>query len=449
MLDRVRVSVRSTSKSSGSRRTGVPPPAPGDGVAQRPLDVEVEGVAPLVGLGVVGALVARALPLDLRGGPPGPSPAWRTGRRGRCWPMARRPRGVSSSRPSRFSMSPASVSMPGQLGQPLQAAGGVVAQQLAGHVDVDLGQGARATGPTTAGSRAGRGRPAASMRSAASRHAQRVATAAARLEPAVPALAREGALEVLREAVDLPAQVHVVEELGRQGRSWARCSGESEFMKRLHRRHPPGHGLQQLVEGLRVLGEEVAVLRHEPVEVGLLAPGPLVEHGVERRRACPWSGPSARAWCCPWRRPSTGELALEELLAQLVQQLLEALGGGRRDEVVLLQRPHLAGQVGGSRSSAMRRSAMASPTTSCRRGSPDSRAASSRSSMAARSVSTTSRSSLAMSSYTPPRSWLASSSRRRWRRRSSSSRRPAMRSPSRSFRPSWSMRRRAAFTSPW
>ena len=40
------------------------------------------------------------------------------------------------------------------------------------------------------------------------------------------------------------------------------------------------------------------------------------------------------------------ELAVEELLAQLVHQLLEALGGGGRHEVVRLQGLDLAGQVG-------------------------------------------------------------------------------------------------------
>ena len=65
VLDRVSVSVRSTSKSSGCRRTGRAPTLALDGVAHGALDVEVERVAELVGLGLVGALVADAGALDL------------------------------------------------------------------------------------------------------------------------------------------------------------------------------------------------------------------------------------------------------------------------------------------------------------------------------------------------------------------------------------------------
>ena len=54
--------------------------------------------------------------------------------------------GVSSKRPSLFSMRPGLLEHLGQLGQPLEAAGGVVAEQVAGPVDVDLGQRARVGG---------------------------------------------------------------------------------------------------------------------------------------------------------------------------------------------------------------------------------------------------------------------------------------------------------------
>ena len=57
---RVWRSVRSISKSSGASRTGVPGAVAGDGVAHRPLDRERERVAELVGLGLVGPLVAGA-----------------------------------------------------------------------------------------------------------------------------------------------------------------------------------------------------------------------------------------------------------------------------------------------------------------------------------------------------------------------------------------------------
>ena len=70
VLDFVRFSVRSISKSSGASRTGVPPPAAADGVADRAVDVEVERIAELVGLRFVGALVA-----DAECGRPGAGPS--------------------------------------------------------------------------------------------------------------------------------------------------------------------------------------------------------------------------------------------------------------------------------------------------------------------------------------------------------------------------------------
>ncbi len=57
--------MRSTSKSSGVSRTGVPPPGPPDRVADGALDVEVERIAELVGLGLVLPLVADAGALEL------------------------------------------------------------------------------------------------------------------------------------------------------------------------------------------------------------------------------------------------------------------------------------------------------------------------------------------------------------------------------------------------
>ena len=103
---------------------------------------------------------------------------------------------------------------PGQLGQPLQAAGPVVAQQLPGHVEVDLGQGAR-------GRRrrqqvlelVERAQPVHEVDRLG--HAQGVACRSV-WNRSLPRLARERGPQVLAEPVDLPAQVHVVEELGGQ-----------------------------------------------------------------------------------------------------------------------------------------------------------------------------------------------------------------------------------------
>ena len=104
---------------------------------------------------------------------------------------------------------------------------------------------------------------------------------------------------------------------------------------------------------------------------------------------------------------------------------------------------------GGSMSSSRCRSSAARWASSARRWSPESRSWRRRSSMARRSVSTTSRSSSATSSYTPPRSKRSRVSSRRRRICSRMSRIPWMRSPLRSSKPCWSMRRRAALMSPW
>ncbi len=87
---------------------------------------------------------------------------------------------------------------------------------------------------------------------------------------AVPAHLREQLLQVLAELVDLPAQVHVFEQLLGEALQLRALLGRHRVQHRLHRRHALRHDLEQLVEVLRVLGEEVAVALHEAVEVGLL-----------------------------------------------------------------------------------------------------------------------------------------------------------------------------------
>ena len=49
----------------------------------------------------------------------------------------------------------------------------------------------------------------------------------------------------------------------------------------MHLRHRLRHLLEQLVECLRIAGEEVAEALHEAVEVGLLAALALLEHLIE------------------------------------------------------------------------------------------------------------------------------------------------------------------------
>ncbi len=113
----------------------------------------------------------------------------------------------------------------------------------------------------------------------------------------------------------------------------------------LHLRHRLRHLLEQLVEALRVAGEEVAVPFHEPVEVGLLAPFTLFEHLIELvehvfhlRHAL--GGHVLHAL------GELVEVALHELLAQLIHQLLEPFAGRVVHEFVFLERLHLAREVG-------------------------------------------------------------------------------------------------------
>ena len=144
VLERVRCSVRSISKSSGCKLDGVPVTpraAPAEGVADRALQVELERVAVLVGLGVVRPLVAVAEAVhlvltDLVLGQLGEQVAQGVG--------ADRPQPLRRQLEAALLLldEPGLGEHPGQLGEPLQRAGGVVAEQVADAVHVGLGQGA-------------------------------------------------------------------------------------------------------------------------------------------------------------------------------------------------------------------------------------------------------------------------------------------------------------------
>ena len=131
------------------------------------------------------------------------------------------------------------------------------------------------------------------------------------------------------ELVDLPAQVHVLEQRLRERLQLRALLGRHRVEQLLHLRHRLRHLLEQLVEGLRVAGEEVAVALHEAVEVGLLAALALLEHLVELgehvlhlRHALGRHVLHALGHLV--------EVALHQLLAQLVHQLLEPLRAPRR-----------------------------------------------------------------------------------------------------------------------
>ena len=131
------------------------------------------------------------------------------------------------------------------------------------------------------------------------------------------------------ELVDLPAQVHVLEQRLGERLQLRALLGRHRVEQLLHLRHRLRHLLEQLVEALRVAGEEVAVALHEPLEVGLLAALALLEHLVELvehvlhlRHAL--GGHVLHAL------GQLVEVALHQLLAQLVHQLLEPLRAPRR-----------------------------------------------------------------------------------------------------------------------
>ena len=232
-----------------------------DRVLHRLLHVEVERVAELVGLVLVRALVADAGALDARDGRRGPSSACGTGRRAPCWPMARIARGVSSSRPSRCSMSPASSSIFAELARAGRASGRRRRRAARGRGRGRPRRARRAGWPTAAGSRASSRSPSVSSRPGICAELQRVV--AAEVLRALPRHVRERLLQVARQLVDLPAQVHVLEQRLGERLELRALLGRHRVEQLLHLRHRLRHLLEQLVEALRVAGEEVAVALHE------------------------------------------------------------------------------------------------------------------------------------------------------------------------------------------
>ena len=110
-----------------------------DGVAHGALDVEVERVAELVGLGLVGALVADAGALDLVAADAVLGElVEQVGQR----VLADAPHAAGRELEAALLLldEPGLLEHLGQLGQPLEAAGRVVAEQVPRRVEVDLGQ---------------------------------------------------------------------------------------------------------------------------------------------------------------------------------------------------------------------------------------------------------------------------------------------------------------------
>ncbi len=153
-------------------------------------------------------------------------------------------------------MSPASCQLLGQLGQPVERVGRVVPQVPADLVQVDLGQGGRRVGRAqealevveVAQSTGGVGRLP---------HAHGLVTTEA--EPLVPAGTGKGLLQVAGQPVHLPTQVEVLEQRFGQALELGPLFGRHGVPHGLGGGHPGGQLLEQLVEVLRVTGEQVAV----------------------------------------------------------------------------------------------------------------------------------------------------------------------------------------------
>ena len=149
------------------------------------------------------------------------------------------------------------------------------------------------------------------------------------------------------QLVDLPPQVHVLEQLLREPLELRPLLGRHRVEHRLHGRHLLGHLLEELVEVLRVPREEIAELGHEALErgLGVLAGLAHLEQLVERAEHVLHARHVLGAHVA--HRPGhLVEVALHELLLELVDQLVEAFPRLRGGEVVVAQLPHHAGQVG-------------------------------------------------------------------------------------------------------
>ena len=132
-------------------------------------------------------------------------------------------------------------------------------------------------------------------------------------------------LEVAGELVDLPAQVHVLEQRLGEPLELGALLGRHRVEELLHLGHRLGHLLEQLVEALGVAGEEVPVAVHEL----------LGKSGSSPRSRCSsiWFSSDSMSFIRCMRSGrhvlhALGhlvEVALHQLLAQLVHELLEAL----------------------------------------------------------------------------------------------------------------------------
>ena len=229
-----------------------------------------------------------------------------------------------------------------QIRESCEGAGRVVAEQIACPVDVDLGQ---LTRLRRRAQQIFEIVKVAERVEQAGHLAHRKRIVAVEVHAPLPRQVGKGALQVARELLHLPVEVDVFHQRLGECLELRALLGRHRVEQLLHLRHRLRHLFEQLIERLRIPGEEVAVALHEPGEIGFLAALTLLEHVVELGEHVLHSLHALGREVLH----ALGELvevALHELLAQLVHQFLELLARAVVHEVVLLERLHLARQVG-------------------------------------------------------------------------------------------------------
>ena len=338
-------SVRKTSKSAGRQRD--PPARPpargvllaGEGVGQRPPELEMERVAELVRLGRLVALAAATAALH----PMAPE---------RVAPKAGEQvvEDLLADPPAAPRGELQAVAVAGEVARPLellrevvervQVAGRLVAEELGHAVAIDVREIARPADPVDLLLERVQGLEIGHLGERAFEPERLVAAEpVAVAEPARHQLVHRG-----RELGQVPAQPVVAQQRVHRVLELGPLLGRHRLEERLQRGHPLGELVDDVVEGLRAR-EERAVLGHELRDVRIAARDPFLEELVEVADHLPVGGELLRGRAPDRVRHATDEL-VEHLLAELLDQGVEALAGARLHEVVLLEAPDPAADVG-------------------------------------------------------------------------------------------------------
>ena len=152
------------------------------------------------------------------------------------------------------------------------------------------------------------------------------ALATAEGHPPIPLLARKGRPQVSRQTVDLPGKVHVAQKLVHQLLQLRPLARRHRREHRRGGRHPSSKLFEELVEVLRITREQVAVLLHELLEtrVQRFSRRALFHHRVQGVEGVADALALGGA-DCGRRAGHLVEVGLHGLLAQALQELLEAL----------------------------------------------------------------------------------------------------------------------------